>query len=114
MKVWDTFYSAIPFKYFTLFCPPLLTVVPSEPTTPRPTSQMCPTDAEWYYNYPYCYYVSGAFGFGGNDIKNWKDANNWCNSKGGYLTSVHSTSEHNYLMSIVSSILCEYLRTLIS
>ncbi|XP_072021061.1 macrophage mannose receptor 1-like [Amphiura filiformis] len=80
-------------------------MIPFTPTTPLPTATPCPTDPNWVYMHPYCYFVSGAIGV---PVKSWNDANNYCMSQGGYLASIHSTTEQNFINSIVRQIVPSY------
>ena len=81
-------------------------MIPFTPTTSLPTATPCPTDPQWVYMHPFCYFVSGAIGA---PVKTWNDANNWCMSQGGYLASIHSTTEQNFLNSIVSVTVAHWL-----
>ncbi|XP_071789139.1 uncharacterized protein [Asterias amurensis] len=47
----------------------------------------CPTDPDWLFVSPYCYYVEDS------KEKTWYDAEAWCNTKGGYLASIHDDQE---------------------
>ena len=77
-------------------------MIPFTPTTPVPTVAPCPSDPQWVYMHPYCYYVSGAIG---SPVKTWSDSNDYCMSSGGYLASIHGATEQNFINLIVSIIL---------
>ena len=60
----------------------------------------CPTDPDWVLFQSYCYFFSG--GLTGSDARmGWGDANSYCMERGGYLVSLHSTNENNFLQSMV-------------
>ena len=59
----------------------------------------CPTDSDWYYSQPYCYFVSDA---NLNWRRSWADADDWCKANGAHLVSIHSDDEQAFLNAVVS------------
>ena len=74
-------------------------MIPFTPTTAIPTVAPCPSNPDWVYSHPYCYFVSGAIG---TPVRTWADANSYCMSQGGYLASIHSSTEQKFINTIVS------------
>ncbi|XP_063953416.1 macrophage mannose receptor 1-like isoform X1 [Lytechinus pictus] len=70
------------------------------PSTVTPWPQ-CPTDPDWVLFQDYCYFFSG--GLTSSDKRlGWNDANSYCMQRGGYLVSLHSTNENNFLQSMLT------------
>ncbi|XP_054750997.2 macrophage mannose receptor 1-like [Lytechinus pictus] len=79
---------------------------PKAPVTPLPTVGVCPSDSEWKYVRPYCYYISDIAGEG--DRRAWFDAQAFCQSKGGNLVSITSGQENAFLLEMSPSIALQY------
>ncbi|XP_038046213.1 lymphocyte antigen 75-like [Patiria miniata] len=63
-------------------------------TTPTPPVKNCSTgDTDWKELDSYCYYVS-------NTYVSWHDAEEWCNQNGGYLASIHSAVENQFILDL--------------
>ena len=58
----------------------------------------CPTDPEWTYREPYCYYNSDPTGDG---RLSFDEAEDYCHEKGGHLASIHDTGEQEFINSMV-------------
>ena len=60
----------------------------------------CPIDPDWVLYQNNCYFFSGGLS-GSERAQGFMDANQYCMNKGGYLVSVHSTNENEFLRSMV-------------
>ena len=58
----------------------------------------CPTDPEWTYREPYCYYNSDPTGDG---RLSFDEAEDYCHQKGGHLASIHDSGEQEFINSMV-------------
>ncbi|XP_030828651.1 macrophage mannose receptor 1 [Strongylocentrotus purpuratus] len=76
-----------------------------EPTTIPPIGT-CPTDSDWQYFPPYCYYFSDVAG--SNDRLSWTMAEEFCHQKGGHLTSITSSTENKVLIAMAPIIGVNY------
>ena len=63
------------------------------------SATQCPTDKDWYYSAPYCYFVTDA---NLSWRRTWNEADDWCKSKGAHLVSIHSTDEQAFVNALVS------------
>ncbi|XP_072020401.1 macrophage mannose receptor 1-like [Amphiura filiformis] len=72
---------------------------------PEPPATECPSDSDWYYSSPYCYYVSDATL---NWRRTWADADVWCNDNGGNLVSIHSDEEQAFVNQVLKRAVSSY------
>ncbi|XP_071505817.1 macrophage mannose receptor 1-like [Diadema antillarum] len=79
-----------------------------EPTrpTPLPNIGVCPSDSNWKYVAPYCYYLSDIAGEG--DRKSWSEAQAYCQTQGGHLVSITSGTENQLLMAMAPTVALQY------
>ncbi len=62
---------------------------------------VCPSDSEWTYRQPYCYWNSEPTDEG---RKGWAEAEDYCHEKGGHLASVHDDDEQRFVNNMVSRV----------
>ena len=60
---------------------------------------VCPSDPDWTYRHPYCYYNSEPTDEG---RKGWDEAEDYCHEKGGHLASIHDDDEQRFINNMVS------------
>ncbi|XP_071507011.1 macrophage mannose receptor 1-like [Diadema antillarum] len=70
------------------------------PSTVTPWPQ-CPTAPDWVLFQDNCYFFSGGLS-GTTGRMDWSSANDYCMERGGYLVSIHSTPENNFLVQMLT------------
>ena len=63
---------------------------------------VCPSDPDWKYVAPYCYYHSNVIGE--ENRLGWDAAEQFCMNKGGHLVSIESDTENRLVVEMVSVI----------
>ena len=61
---------------------------------------VCPSDPDWKYVAPYCYYHSNVRGE--ENRLGWDAAEQFCMNKGGHLVSIESETENRLIVEMVS------------
>lgn len=66
-------------------------------------SDHCGDDTDWVFKNGYCYLFKTITDI--SEAKSWHEAERFCNQNGGYLASIHSRDDSNFILSVVRIIL---------
>nr|XP_006816218.1 PREDICTED: uncharacterized protein LOC102809517 [Saccoglossus kowalevskii] len=69
----------------------------TQPTTPKPSHGSCPTGSTWIEYANHCYSFAGV-----QERKSWPEASYECQRIDGYLVTIHSEAENQYIQSRIN------------